>query len=80
MDWKSKSCAPVPVNEKKALSERSAYLDISSAGGQRLRFGDETLFINAAIMNVRYSPRNAPWVVDLDLPRADGADDVLLLP
>lgn len=31
-------------------------------------FGRETLFINAAIMNVKYEPLNMPWLVDLDLP------------
>jgi len=32
-------------------------------------FGNETLFVNAAIMDVRYRPVNAPWLVDLDLPK-----------
>jgi hypothetical protein len=33
-------------------------------------FGKETLFINAAIMDVDYDPVNAPWLVDIDLPKA----------
>lgn len=30
--------------------------------------GKDTLFVNASIMDVRYRPINAPWVVDLNLP------------
>jgi predicted phosphohydrolase len=33
-------------------------------------FGKETLMVNAAIMNLQYRPTNAPWLVDLDLPKA----------
>ncbi|KAL5329396.1 hypothetical protein ACEPPN_002908 [Leptodophora sp. 'Broadleaf-Isolate-01'] len=35
------------------------------------RFGKATLMVNAAIMNLRYRPTNAPWLVDLDLPQAE---------
>jgi predicted phosphohydrolase len=31
-------------------------------------FGQETLFVNASIMNVGYSPANTPWIIDLMLP------------
>lgn len=50
------------------LERRGAYYDISSASQRSLRFGGETLFVNASICTVGYSPTNAPWVVDLDLP------------
>ncbi|OAP55370.1 hypothetical protein AYL99_10343 [Fonsecaea erecta] len=33
-----------------------------------LEFGRETLFVNASIMNLRYRPANAPWLVDVMLP------------
>ena len=33
-----------------------------------IRFGKETLMVNAAIMNGQYHPENAPWLLDLDLP------------
>jgi len=33
-----------------------------------LEHGSETLFVNASIMDLRYRPINAPWIVDLDLP------------
>lgn len=35
-----------------------------------VEFGKQTLMINAAIMNVRYKPVNAPWLVELELPKA----------
>ncbi|KAH8780527.1 Metallo-dependent phosphatase-like protein [Hyaloscypha sp. PMI_1271] len=35
-----------------------------------INFGKETLMVNAAIMNLQYRPTNAPWLVDLELPRA----------
>ncbi|MCJ1309098.1 hypothetical protein MMC25_002753 [Agyrium rufum] len=39
--------------------------------GGKLVFGKETLSVNAAIMNFRGQPVNAPWVVDLELPVDD---------
>ncbi|KAE8444920.1 hypothetical protein EG329_014047 [Mollisiaceae sp. DMI_Dod_QoI] len=35
-----------------------------------IRFGKETLMVNAAIMSLQYRPTNSPWLVELDLPRA----------
>jgi len=46
-------------------------VDLSRDGGKGLKWGEETLFVNASIMNVFYRPKNAPWLVDLDLPVAD---------
>lgn len=34
-----------------------------------VKFGKETLMVNASIMNVNYRPVNAPWLVNLELPR-----------
>lgn len=55
-------------------------LDICAGGaesgaGDRIKFepGKETLFVNAAIMTVRYQPLYSPWLVDLDLGSADEA-------
>lgn len=33
--------------------------------------GKETLFVNASIMTVEYEPLQAPWLVDLMLPRSE---------
>jgi Calcineurin-like phosphoesterase len=61
---------PIAVDRDDVLEKRGAFIDLSSSGNSQLQWGQETLFVNAAIMDVRYNPRNAPWVVDLELPRA----------
>jgi hypothetical protein len=62
----------VEVDLEEAKEKRAVFVDVSEEGGKGLREGEETLFVNAAVMDVVYRPVNAPWVVDLDLPRADG--------
>lgn len=59
----------IMVQKEDVLENRGAYVDISSDGSSPLQWGQETLFVNASIMDVRYNPRNAPWVVDLELPK-----------
>jgi hypothetical protein len=44
-------------------------LDYSSAGRHPLERQKETLMINASIVDIRYRPTYAPYVVDLDLSR-----------
>jgi len=61
---------PITVDQNDVLENRGAFVDLSSSGSSQLHWGQETLFVNASIMDVRYNPRNAPWVVDLELPRA----------
>ncbi|KAI9847376.1 MAG: hypothetical protein M1837_002564 [Sclerophora amabilis] len=58
------------VDMEKAWEDRAVMVDFSHESGKGLTFGDETLFVNASIMDVRYSPVHAPWLVDLDLPKA----------
>lgn len=60
----------VVCDEERVREERSAYVDVSQDSNRPLRFGEETLFVNASVMDVRYRAVNAPWVVDLDLPCA----------
>ena len=60
----------VPTDIEDMLENRSAFYDVSEGADNPLRFGDETLFINASVNTVRYEARNAPWVVDLELPLA----------
>jgi hypothetical protein len=52
-----------------AVRQEAALVDVTGEGG--LRWGEETLFVNAAIMDRRCNPRNAPWVVDLELPAGE---------
>ena len=61
--------SPILVDRKDVLEKRGAYVDVSSDGDSQLQWGQETMFINASIMDVRYNPRNAPWIIDLELPR-----------
>lgn len=61
----------VPTDHEDMLERRAAFYNVSSSGPQPLRVGEETLFVNASIMTLTYRPFNAPWLVDIDLPRAD---------
>jgi Calcineurin-like phosphoesterase len=60
----------IDVGTEDVMKARGTFLDISESGSRPLQWGQETLFVNAAIMDACYNPRNAPWIVDLDLPRA----------
>lgn len=53
-------------SEDKKIS-RNAYPDPMHFP---LKHGQQTLMVNAAIMNGRNEPVNAPWLVDLELPLA----------
>ncbi|KAK2756226.1 hypothetical protein FQN54_005634 [Arachnomyces sp. PD_36] len=66
--WGEQSQTPLQQNPKTVSENRCSYANISNDGGDALKFGEETLFVNASIMDVRYRPINAPWVVDLELP------------
>jgi hypothetical protein len=63
--WKKhiKEVERVEVVEKDVKEQRSVFVD-----GTGIRRGEQTLLVNAAIMDVGYSPVNAPFIVDLDLP------------
>lgn len=50
--------------------QRGILLDLTQ-GDLKLEEGEQTLFLNAAIMDVRYKPTQLPWLVDLELPRAE---------
>ncbi|KAL7923429.1 Metallo-dependent phosphatase-like protein [Trichoderma austrokoningii] len=51
--------------------DRGCYIDLAD-GENRIKQGEQTLFVNASIMSVRYRPTQMPLVVDMDLPRAEG--------
>ncbi|KAL2822853.1 hypothetical protein BJX63DRAFT_417291 [Aspergillus granulosus] len=65
----------VAWDRETAMEERCAYVDLSSESSRPLQRGEETLFVNASVVNVQYQPLNAPWVVDLDL-EVQGGEDV----
>ncbi|PWY82910.1 hypothetical protein BO70DRAFT_370903 [Aspergillus heteromorphus CBS 117.55] len=68
VEWSTGNESMIQCDEQTTLQEGCARVDLSKDGGAGLRFGDETLFVNASIMTVQYHPVNAPWVVELDLP------------
>lgn len=61
----------VATDVEDMLENRSAFCNVSEEAERPLRFGEETLFVNASVNTVRYEARNAPWVVDLELPLAE---------
>ena len=68
-----KDVSPVKTEVKAAKENHAVFVDVSENGGDALEPGKETLFVNAAIMDVSYRPVNAPWVVDIDLPKKGGS-------
>jgi hypothetical protein len=50
---------------------RPVEVDISREGGTPLEYGKETLMVNASIMTLGYKPWNSPWLVDVDLEKAE---------
>ncbi|KAM0439618.1 hypothetical protein ACHAPT_000710 [Fusarium lateritium] len=50
--------------------QRASYLDLTG-GDARLVQGEKTLFVNAAIMDMRYRPIQLPWLIDVDLAKAN---------
>lgn len=63
--WKKhiREVEKIEVVESDVKEQRAVFVD-----GTGIRRGEQTLLVNAAIMDVGYSPVNAPFVVDLDLP------------
>ncbi|KAL7947224.1 Metallo-dependent phosphatase-like protein [Trichoderma barbatum] len=53
--------------------DRGCYVDLTE-GENMLTQGEQTLFVNASIMSVRYRPAQMPWVIDVDLPRATASN------
>ena len=67
-DWRTKKFEEVKTLKSEVFKDRCASVDIAEGGGKPLKWGQETLFVNASIMDVKYNPTNAPWIVDIDLP------------
>ncbi len=58
------------------LAEGRCYpVSVCAGDEHELEYGKQTLFLNAAIMDLRSGPSHLPWLVDLDLPRASEDDD-----
>lgn len=68
MSWATAKTESKLPSKQSIWEQRAAYIDLSKDGNEPLVWGEETLFVNASIMDLRYKPVNAPWLVDLDLP------------
>ena len=48
---------------------RKRGVEVDTTGGEhKLEPGKQTLFVNAAIMDIRYQPIQPPWLIDIGLP------------
>lgn len=57
------------IQRLKAMAkDRAIRVDISN-GENKVHENEQTLFVNAAIMNISYQPTQCPWLVDIDLPK-----------
>ena len=72
MNWAQETSEDLSVDDQKVLHDRCAQVNVSDSGEKPLQWGEETIMINASIMNLRYKPTNAPWMVDLNLPVTAG--------
>lgn len=58
------------TNVEEVSRKRCVNVDLTTKSGRPLNKGSESLLVNAAIMDVEYEPVNAPWLIELDLPKA----------
>lgn len=65
--WKDEKSLIGPDAIENEYSQPNIYPNSSNSP---VKFGKETLMVNASIMTFNYRPMNAPWIVDLELPRA----------
>ncbi|KAK5991045.1 hypothetical protein PT974_09321 [Cladobotryum mycophilum] len=49
--------------------KRGFHVDLTE-GKNQLTPGEQTLFVNAAVMDVRYYPTQLPWLIDVNLSKA----------
>lgn len=71
IDKHVENCVDIEVDQDKMTQGRAARVNISEGAGGALQFGVDTLMINASIMDITYKPWNGPWLVDMDLEKAD---------
>ncbi|RDL32013.1 Metallo-dependent phosphatase [Venustampulla echinocandica] len=65
--WKEDKNVMGPEAIQKKDKKEEVYPNVMKVD---VKPGSETLMVNASIMSVRYRPKNAPWLVDLELPKA----------
>ncbi|KAH7061462.1 ser/Thr protein phosphatase family protein-like protein [Macrophomina phaseolina] len=60
----------IKFDDSAVAEKHAAFVDVSSDGRAALKVGEQTLMVNASIMDLQYNPYNAPVLVDLDLRKA----------
>ena len=66
----AKSLKEVQIDRKKCWKDGYAAINLSKTAQEPLQRGCETLLVNASIMDMFHRPFNAPWLIELDLPKA----------
>ena len=61
----------IEIDMEQCKREKVANMNLSSSGPDPLLHGQETLMVNASIMNMHHRPFNPPWLIDIDLPVAN---------
>lgn len=56
------------MDRVKAVSKKRGVKIDTTQGDNKLEKGQQTLFVNAAIMDIGYRPIQAPWLIDIELP------------
>jgi predicted phosphodiesterase len=60
---------PLSKEKRDELNEQRGVVVDTTEGEYALKTGQQTLFVNAAIMDRRYHPTQYPWIIDIDLDR-----------
>jgi hypothetical protein len=68
--WEShvKSVEEINCHGEHVMQRRAVFVDASEEGGRELKRGEQTLMLNAAIMDKDNNPVHAPFLIHLDLP------------
>ncbi|PYI36505.1 hypothetical protein BP00DRAFT_421451 [Aspergillus indologenus CBS 114.80] len=67
-EWSTGNDSIIQCDQPRTREEHCARVDVSRASMMPLNPGQETLFVNASVVNVQYHPINAPWLVEMELP------------
>ncbi|RAH83622.1 hypothetical protein BO86DRAFT_309028 [Aspergillus japonicus CBS 114.51] len=67
-EWSTGNDSIIQCDQPRTREEHCARVDVSKASMMPLNPGQETLFVNASVVNVQYHPINAPWLVEMELP------------
>ncbi|OJK02728.1 hypothetical protein ASPACDRAFT_57721 [Aspergillus aculeatus ATCC 16872] len=71
-EWSTGNDSIIQCDQPRTREEHCARVDVSKTSMMPLNPGQETLFVNASVVNVQYHPINAPWLVEMELPVVEG--------